>query len=162
LDKQRITSSDPEFHVFFRTYKKIYKKILTLAKKKQHNDFIQSAANKTKAAWQIVNSDLGRQKNSKTEISCLVNPQTGENSNISQEIANILNCYYRDISKNTNPVGPKDSNFTIKQPNFINNSIYLSEVTEADILEAAKKLKTKNCSGFDEISKYLGQVFRKF
>ena len=90
LDKQRITSSDPEFHVFFRTYKKIYKKILTLAKKKQHNDFIQSAANKTKAAWQIVNSDLGRQKNSKTEISCLVNPQTGENSNISQEIACLL------------------------------------------------------------------------
>jgi len=102
LNSERKKSSDLQVMQHFLEYKRIYRKLLRQAKRKYHDECIQNADNKSKATWKIVNSELGKTKNKKTEILSLENPVTGEISTLPKEIANILNVYYRDIAQNTN------------------------------------------------------------
>jgi len=70
-----------------------------LPRKYINSENIQKAENKSKAAWKIVHSVLGRKNNTKTDMDCLYNPEKGEATKVPQELANILNRYYKDIAK---------------------------------------------------------------
>jgi len=133
-------SSDSIIQENFIKYKGVYRRVIRHAKKMYNNATIQKAENKSKASWNIVNSELGRNKTTKTEISCLVNPETGRVTKCPRDIANIFNKYYRDIAKNTNKNKGKRSGVLSKQT-CVDNTIFMSEVTEAEVLDAAKKLK---------------------
>ena len=150
LNLERKKSSETTIQEYFIKYRRVYRKVIRLAKKIQNDEYIQNAENKSKAAWNVVNLELGRKKYTKTEIISLYNPETGKTTKTPQEIANILNKYYRDIAKNVSKNKKREKETAAKQT-WVNNSMFLYEVTEADILEAAKKLKNKKSSGPDDI-----------
>lgn len=48
-------NSDSKHKLAFKNYTKLYKKIINLTQKAQNNNFINTAHNKSKATWQIIN-----------------------------------------------------------------------------------------------------------
>jgi hypothetical protein len=41
-------------------YRKIYRRVIQEAKRTENNNYISSAKNKSKAAWQVINKELGK------------------------------------------------------------------------------------------------------
>ena len=45
---------------YIEQYRKIYRRVIQEAKRKENNIHISSAKNKSKAAWQVINKELGK------------------------------------------------------------------------------------------------------
>jgi hypothetical protein len=61
LDNQRKTTVMEEKDLeYVENYRKIYKKVIKEAKKKENDGYINNASNKSKGAWQIINKELGK------------------------------------------------------------------------------------------------------
>jgi hypothetical protein len=43
---------------YIEQYRKIYRRVIKEAKRRESNSYISSAKNKSKAAWQIINKNL--------------------------------------------------------------------------------------------------------
>jgi thermostable 8-oxoguanine DNA glycosylase len=44
---------------YIEQYRKIYRAVIQEAKRRENNNCIRSAKNKSKAAWQVINKELG-------------------------------------------------------------------------------------------------------
>jgi hypothetical protein len=53
-------TADPNFHQYFRNYKMILRRTVTLAKKLFHRKLISESNNVTKTTWSVVKSSLGK------------------------------------------------------------------------------------------------------
>ena len=75
-------------------------------------------------------------------------------------IANTLNNYFVNVGQEIkNKIPPSTHSYSEYIPASPPNSIYIDEVSEADVVLATKSLKTKTSSGFDNIStKLLQQI----
>jgi hypothetical protein len=61
LDKQRKEMElGKEDCQFIKNYRKIYRKVINEAKKRDNDNYIANAKNKTKATWQIINYLTGK------------------------------------------------------------------------------------------------------
>jgi hypothetical protein len=45
---------------YIEQYRKIYRRVIQQAKRMENNNYISSATNKSKAAWQVINKELGK------------------------------------------------------------------------------------------------------
>jgi hypothetical protein len=60
LDKQRKTTVMKKKGLkHIGQYRKIYRRVIQEAKRRENNNYIISATNKSKAAWQVINKELG-------------------------------------------------------------------------------------------------------
>jgi len=61
LDNQRKTTvTKKEDLEYIEQYRKIYRRVIQEAKRRENNNYISSSKNKSKAAWQIINKELGK------------------------------------------------------------------------------------------------------
>jgi hypothetical protein len=60
LDNQRKTTVMKEKDLeCIEHYRKIYRRVIKEVKRRENNSYINSAKNKSKAAWQVINKELG-------------------------------------------------------------------------------------------------------
>lgn len=137
----------------YRDCKNSLKRIVCQAKLDYNNKAIQESENISKASWNIVNSELGKNhlKNSKVQIS------TSEGLSSNTEAADLLNNHYLTIIERLK-LKPNSIEALAYTKNYINNaseSLFLGPVTSDEILSAIKRIKNKKSCGWDEIPMFL-------
>jgi hypothetical protein len=142
---------------YINKYYRIYKRVISEAKKRYNDKQIRDATNPTKMMWQLINKNMGNasmayqdiwlQKNSKK----IIHPQ---------KVANILNSYFIDkveelVEKTRNKNNNRSPQLLIdRNP----NSMYLFPISEEEIVSVVTKLKGKASAGADEIPDFLVKV----
>lgn len=149
---QSRNSNDPNLIAHFKNYSKILHKVILKAKKIYFNEIILNSNNKIKTTWNIIKKECGKFR-SKEEIYTLVtnNSKTSDTT----EIANIFNKYFLSITDNLNITQNNNNNaidfLKVSVPtNFPNIQIFPTNPRE--IITIIKQLKSKNSSGYDEIT----------
>lgn len=135
---------DQSFCDHFRRYRSIYRKILADAKKMAYEREIKNDKNPSKATWAVINRHMGKAEKVHRNIEVRINNEDSLCSD-PEKIANAFNIYYAGVA-----VGSGDGKGTYDKnpPAF---SMFLSPVTEIDVLKAILKLKNKKCCGYDDI-----------
>lgn len=139
-------NSDSTNKKVLKNYTKLYRKIIKLTQKAQNNHYINTAENKSKATWQIIN---------KTKL-CL--PQEPilciKRDNLTfthpADIANQFNNYFIDEIENNVKTDITFNNINLNNQTL--NSLFMQPVNIDDILKIITNLKNTNTIGYDGIS----------
>ena len=61
LDNQRKTTVMEKKDLYYiKHYRKVYRRFIKEAKRSENNSYISNAKNKSKAAWQVINKEVGK------------------------------------------------------------------------------------------------------
>jgi len=137
---------------YMEQYTKLYRRVIQEAKRRENNNYISSPKNKSKAAWQIINKELGKSfiNNKNTEI------RWGKNKiSNPRAIAELFNTYFIEtIEKMTDQNSGKHTtnNKTYLKINTCSQTIFINLVSENEGEKVAKNLKGKCSSGFDGVT----------
>jgi hypothetical protein len=97
LDKQRKEIKlGKEDCQFIKNYRRIYRKVINEPKKRDNDNYIANAGNKTKASWQIINNETGKTTISNKNIELNWNSSKITNP---QMVSEIFNTYFVDIAE---------------------------------------------------------------
>lgn len=127
----------------FKVYKNRLNKIIKLTQKCQNNHFINTAVNKSKASWKIINkSKLNFPKETISQIK-------HENKIIRDptEIAKAFNNYFTNLPVNFTQTNNK---FTCSYYNP--HSMFMRPTIPQDIFKIINDLKNTNSTGYDDIN----------
>jgi len=146
-----ITSEDLEF---IKQYKKIHQRVLQEAKKRDNDRYVTDSSNKSKAIWQLINREISmtQEDDNKLEL------KRGNNIDPNPiESAEKLNMYFmytvaEMVQQNINKESYNNSR---KEMNHCPNSIFISPVTEENVVNLAKNLKDKPTAGYNDIPEIL-------
>ncbi|KAK3919186.1 putative RNA-directed DNA polymerase from transposon BS [Frankliniella fusca] len=151
LCKRVKESNEPGLKKYFTEYRKIYKKVIENAKRLSIKSEILNAKNITKTTWKVINRNMGKEERDRSNVEIRI----AENDPIITDpkvVADKFNVYFSEIASKL--IGNNARNGT--SPNNSSNlSMYLSPVTESDIIVAISKLKNKKCSGHDDVTDYI-------
>lgn len=143
LHKLYMETQDQNFKNYYRSYNRIFKSVIKLAKRKYHEKYLEIANNKVKAAWDIVKFELGKHKNKASIIPsrARINPSS---------VAEDFNSFFIDVP---NRVG-STHNLLASTRNVVGNCssrmrFKLLSPKQVEVL--IKSLKNKNSAGWDEI-----------
>lgn len=142
------TTDSPIFQNYYMTYKKIYRKLISQAKKISNDDFIQNSQNKSKAIWQIVRRETGHQSQP-TDHLTKISQENGEPFPSDSQLADHINEYFTSIASSlvaNIPIGPAP------EPKNSSTTFSLSPVTENEVFKTINSLKNKPTPDLDGIS----------
>lgn len=138
---------------YYKSYKKIYKKVIIAAKRLYNNRLYDEFDNKGKAAWTIINKSINKNKTNK-QISEIKLENTIVKDN--KIIANSFNDYFvglpQKLSNEQSRDAGKNCNFTLPR---IHKTMFLRPVSENIIYNAIVNLKKSHSAGVDSISSNL-------
>jgi hypothetical protein len=78
---------------FIEQYRKIHRRVIQEAKRRENNNYISSAKNKSKAAWQVISKELG-----KSFINKNIELRWGRNKiSHPRAIAELFNSYFVEV-----------------------------------------------------------------
>lgn len=134
---------------YYKSYKRIYDKVIKAAKRLYNDSIYSNASNKSKAAWSIINKNLGTHKNKSNKINEIkINDETINNL---QDIVRTFNNYYVNL-----PISLANKFNDVNLNNIgINKSyptIFVEPVRENEIFNIIMQMKKSNSSGIDKIS----------
>lgn len=143
---------------------KEYNNILNKLKRKLKSDYFAQKLDEhrqnIKQTWNILHQALGMKQNTmkNSPIALSINNALTTDQSI---IANTFNNYFVNVGHEIqNKIPPSQRTYDLYLPPSQTNSIFIDEVSEADVVLAIKSLKTKTSSGHDNIStKLLKQTF---
>lgn len=143
--------TDPQANSsLYRERKNKYKRNIKIAKKCYYSNKINKSQNKQKETWNIINKRLGKDKNKTKEIYLNIN---GNKISDNKDVANSFAEHFSTVA-----VDAINRNFSynLSLPctvsNCNQNSMFVTLVTENEILDVVKELKNKNSSGCDELT----------
>lgn len=138
----------------YNTYKKCYVKVIKAAKKLANNKYILSHSNKSAAAWQVVNNEMGR---SKPKIDIDKVKLNGKEIIDPLKIASMFNSYFITVTDHLHKA--IDSNL---EPNILYNVkegdhklVNFDLTNEREVILTVNSLKNSNSSGWDEVNSKL-------
>ena len=140
-----------ELKQYYFQYKLIYKKVINQAKKIHNDKYINSSKNRSKAMWDLINTELGKGRAGPKNIKLNV-----DNVEIKspQQVANKFNEFFANAAENLLSTNlPSYNNDILVKVN--EKSMFLTPVTEEEVAEITKSLKNKKSTGIDEISDYV-------
>ena len=148
------STNDPNFKKYYRNYCKLLTTVITAAKQKYFDSLILKSNNKSLATWNIVNSLT----NNNGTINN--NSNIKENNNNSLIIANAFNTYFSSAVKNVINSTSKNKTRSPNDPlTYLKRifkklipSLSLPSTTTHEIHKIIQSLKTKDSSGYDEVS----------
>jgi hypothetical protein len=153
--KKRMTLSK-ETRLYIATYKSIYKRVTKEAKQWENDRFLLQATNKPKAVWKVINNELSKPSTIKQDIMLVTQSEEIVDLN---RIAELFNAYFCEMpvnllknSKLNNIPTPEKHHICIKG---CNKSIFLTPITENEVVKVAKCLKNKFATGSDDIPDYV-------
>lgn len=150
LHKRVTRTNDADDINYYKSYKKIYRKVIKVAKQLFNDNIYLNSVNKSKAAWSIINNNLNIKQDSKMEHEILINENLESNAEI---IANHFNQYFIDIP---NKLSSNNDNTEVDYHKFTINknypTIFVEPATENEIFNVIMSLRNSNSSGIDNIS----------
>ena len=129
-------------------YKNYYTNLLIQEKSHFYESQINNSCNKSKTIWNIINTEKGKTDNKSLPFKEINN--NGAIITSPQIASDIFNDTFVNMAKNL--VGAIPVNTDVEHIIYNPNSIFLSEVTQSEILEIINGLKNKYSSGDDNIS----------
>ncbi|KAK3922246.1 hypothetical protein KUF71_011720, partial [Frankliniella fusca] len=148
LCKRVKESNEPGLKKYFTEYRKIYKKVIENAKRLSIKSEILNAKNITKATWKLINKNMGKKERDMSNIE-IKTEEKGSLISDPTRIADKFNVYYSEIASKLIGDDVKRGTATNTSTNI---SMYLTPVSENDIIIAFSKLKSKNCCGHDNVT----------
>ncbi|XP_054259632.1 uncharacterized protein LOC128984348 [Macrosteles quadrilineatus] len=133
-------------------FKRLYDLRLKEIRRVHSTTHIITADNKSKAVWDIINSERKLKKSSTT--SCVPLSVDGVDVNDPSQVADYFNTYFTTIADETLKLNPPITLVTahIDQHRNVIELKKLAVVTEPEIRKIIYSLKTKTSSGLDDIS----------
>lgn len=123
---------------YFNKYRQTYRKVIKRAKDKYFGDRLESADNRQKEVWRIVNSLRGIDK---------------YNDNNSHLDADTLNSFYCSVASQLGKNIPDTSADPLSLLQSVSgDSFYFTPVTAEEIMEILIEIRNKCSSGWDNIS----------
>lgn len=128
---------------------KTYKRLISNKRKEYFNNKVSNSSNTIKTAWQLINSDLGRERFNLKQINLKLNNKLITDPNI---VSNILNNNFVEmVSQHVIPkLGNKCFNTQIKTKTVLHN-FRVKTIDEEQLSKVIDSLKNKSSSGYDEI-----------
>ena len=150
-------NNDENLKTYYKKYCKILSNVILLAKKLHYNRLILNSNNKMATTWKIINHENGKSSHSNKTVPLRIENKEVTNQN---KIANMFNNYFLSIAVTLTSGNNKHTN--IKEPNpisYLLNSFHQpfpkmkwDYASTYEIGQIIKSLKSKNSSGYDEIS----------
>jgi hypothetical protein len=115
---------------------------------------IRTSGNKSKAIWDLVMEELGKQEKATKNIEINVN---GINIQNSEDIVNVFNDYYTSIAQKIlsgNPLS-KNNEVNVNTVKCNSNSMFLTPTTEVEVVGIIKGLGNNKSTGIDDIPEYI-------
>jgi hypothetical protein len=147
---------------YYKSYCRILRRVIREAKRLHYNRLIESAEDTVKTTWSIINRETGQKINNIDSLpkSCQLNTakvNTGE-------AAHNFNKYFSSITENLD-ITKTNTHAAMKYlyaylPNGF-PVLNCNLVTEDEIISAVNKLKSKNSSGYDDITNKLIKLSRQ-
>jgi hypothetical protein len=153
--KKHITLSKGT-ELYISKYNLFYKRVIKEAKQRENDRFLSRAVNKSKAVWKVINKELGKPSSIKQDLTLLNQSDEITDSNV---IADLFNVHFCDMplkllkSRKTNDILPPGCHRGCIQG--CKNSIFLTPVTENEVVKVARSLKNKFATGSDDIPDYV-------
>jgi hypothetical protein len=141
----------------YKKYSQILSDVIKAAKRLHYNNEIINSTNKMKTIWQIVKTETNTTHNFNTPLINI----NGELSHNYQTIVNEFNRYYANTAtkiladnslNNSTNSSSQSLAYLYKVFNNPFPNVSLTPTNTNEIRNIIKKLKTKNSSGYDEIS----------
>jgi hypothetical protein len=126
----------------------MYLKFIKKAKRLSIKREIESSKNVARATWKIINRSMGKSEMKKENIKIKICPEQPECED-PMLVGKAFNEYYTSIASKL--IGTVDAKGTTKE-NPCKFSMFLDPVTENDVILAFSKLKSKKCSGHDNVT----------
>ena len=163
LDKLLADVGSPEFYIAKRnldTYNAILKRSIREAKLNYYERSFQTAIHDIKRTWQILSDILNRTVKKKAFPEYFIDD--GQKITDKIEIANRFNSFFTSIGpKLARKINsPANMNFTRYLTNRHLHIFKFNSIDETDIGKAIDILKSKNSSGFDNISCKLLKILK--
>lgn len=151
-----INSGQEEDRLDAAQKKKAYDLKLREIRRQENQNFIGEARNKSKALWQVINSERSTRKESK-DIQWEIN-SSGKIVEDIQDVANIFNSYFATIVEDIlqNNTSPKRS--LLERPNVNQPEHPLQNfhpVSLKEVLKIIQDMKPTSSAGLDDISSKL-------
>jgi hypothetical protein len=83
--------------IYIANYQKIYKRVLREGKKRDHDRYVRESADKSKAMWQLINTEIGRATENEKKLELKVGNRIISNP---IEITDRLNSHFISTVKN--------------------------------------------------------------
>jgi len=136
-----------------QNYQRIYRKVLTEAKKREADRLILSATNKNKTLWKIINKETGNSQQKPNIIinagdKVITNPQM-----ITEKFSSYFTEVIEDLLSQVNHHRPQQHlKFQTKN---CPETMFIAPVTKTELILVIKGLKNNSSAGFDEIPTFL-------
>ena len=139
----------PEFHLYFRKYKLILRKVVTEAKIMENSNYILKSKNRTKAMWEVVKRHT-TSTNPCSENIALKNDNKLETD--PTEVAKLFNKYFSEVGNEIYQNSPN-----VFQPVSLNisNSMVIDKITTQEVFKIINSFKNKYAAGIDEFPIFL-------
>lgn len=158
---------DLNLKIYYKQYCKVLSKVIIAAKKLHYNKIISKSNNKMRSTWEIINVEKGKTKRGNCVQSLMVENKVIRNQN---KIANAFNKFFISIADSTilnknvcsNQELPTPIDYLIDSFNLPVNKMKWQYASTQEITRIIKSLKTKNSTGYDEISNRIIKVSLPF
>jgi hypothetical protein len=133
-------------------YRKIYRRVIKEAKRRENNSYTNSAKNKSKAAWHVINKELGKSSINNKNIELSWGKNKISNPRV---IAELFNSYFVEtVEKLTDQNSRTQATYNMMnlKINTCPQTVFIHPVLENEIEKVVKNLKGKCSSGFDNVT----------
>uniref|UniRef100_A0A1B6J5A1 Reverse transcriptase domain-containing protein n=1 Tax=Homalodisca liturata TaxID=320908 RepID=A0A1B6J5A1_9HEMI len=153
LDKHRLTGSTEDKAAASKA-KKDYDLHLKMLRQQASAEYINNAENKSKAAWQVINSQRNKGVQKPTKLKMEID---GKETNNPNEIAEHLNKFFTNVADTTLAINNQynKSTNTIHHKQINHYLTHLKPTDIKEIHEILKSFKPKTSAGVDGISSKL-------
>lgn len=131
---------------FYKRYKLIYRRVVRQAKRMYFDRKLMNAANKSKTAWKIIKSHVNGDVASTVDYMNI----SGQQVTDPEQIANSFNQYFANLPLDILSKIPTDLQYE-PLPCQTDRTIFLTPVTENEIIGVIRELKNSGSTGDDGI-----------
>ena len=150
LNWRASRTSCPDFQEYLRSYRRIYRRVLRAAKALTIQNRLENATCKQKTAWQILNQERGKIKQTGGSIELL---EEGKIISDDAEVARTLNEKFvhtvESLVSGATPTADT-AQYPVNQ-----RSMFLNPVTTEEMISIVRGLKNKVSAGHDEVPLYV-------
>lgn len=147
LTKQNNNYED--LKMLYKQKKKLYKQKINEAKISHNKKSIETSQNKSKAIWKLVNTELGRTKQNPNIHLTVENREYKDE----KEVADQFGKYFATVAeRKVQAHFDAGVSTTCTTCPLVNYSIFAKPVNKSEVISVIRSLKSKNSSGFDEVS----------
>jgi exonuclease III len=146
----KLSNLSQHTKMYIARYKLIYKRVIREAKRRENDNYISQAKNKSKAIWQVIHKEIGKTPLQKLDIKLIENSEVITNPYKLSEIFNSYFCGIPDtlLQNKGEKLIIENYQLNIK---VNSNTMFLYPITENEVEEAARRLKNKSSTGTDGI-----------